>query len=386
MKTKLFLFGTYLLLFAQACVTSNSRSPEVLKDALKNKFLVGTAMNVAQLNGRDTAGIRIIKQHFNSIVAENCMKSEIIQPEQGKFNFRDADAFVDFGIQNKMIIIGHTLVWHSQTPEWFFKDKDGNNVSRDTLIQRMKGHIFTVMNRYKEKIHGWDVVNEAIEDDGSLRKSLFLKIIGEDYIELAFRFAREADSKAELHYNDYNMTGENKRKAVVNMVNDLKSKGIKIDGIGMQGHLMMDFPSVEEFEKSIVSFAGTGAKVMITELDLSALPNPYSKLGAEISLRADYQEKMNPYKDGLPDSIAIAQQKRYADFFRMFIKHSDKISRVTLWGVSDGDSWKDDWPIKGRTDFPLLFGRNHRPKLIVSEIIKMVKENSERKNKLSIEY
>lgn len=154
----------------------------------------------------------------------------------------------------------------------------------------------------------------------------------------------------------------------------------------MQGHLMMDFPSVEEFEKSIVSFAGTGAKVMITELDLSALPNPYSKLGAEISLRADYQEKMNPYKDGLPDSIAIAQQKRYADFFRMFIKHSDKISRVTLWGVSDGDSWKDDWPIKGRTDFPLLFGRNHRPKLIVSEIIKMVKENSERKNKLSIEY
>lgn len=315
MKTKLFLFGTYLLLFAQACVTSNSRSPEVLKDALKNKFLVGTAMNVAQLNGRDTAGIRIIKQHFNSIVAENCMKSEIIQPEQGKFNFRDADAFVDFGIQNKMIIIGHTLVWHSQTPEWFFKDKDGNNVSRDTLIQRMKGHIFTVMNRYKEKIHGWDVVNEAIEDDGSLRKSLFLKIIGEDYIELAFRFAREADSKAELHYNDYNMTGENKRKAVVNMVNDLKSKGIKIDGIGMQGHLMMDFPSVEEFEKSIVSFAGTGAKVMITELDLSALPNPYSKLGAEISLRADYQEKMNPYKDGLPDSIAIAQQKRYADFF-----------------------------------------------------------------------
>jgi endo-1,4-beta-xylanase len=152
------------------------------------------------------------------------MKSEIIQPEQGKFNFRDADAFVDFGIQNKMIIIGHTLVWHSQTPEWFFKDKDGNNVSRDTLIQRMKGHIFTVMNRYKEKIHGWDVVNEAIEDYGSLRKSLFLKIIGEYYIELAVLFAREADSKAELHYNDYNMTGENKRKAVVNMVNDLKSK------------------------------------------------------------------------------------------------------------------------------------------------------------------
>jgi endo-1,4-beta-xylanase len=349
----------------------NTKAQPVLKDALKEKFLIGVAMNTAQITGKDTTGDQLILRHFNSVVAENCMKSEVIQPVEGEFDFSLSDQFVKFGQEHKMFIVGHTLVWHSQAPKWFFKDENGNEVSREVLIGRMKNHIFAVVKRYKGRVHGWDVVNEAIEDDGSWRKTPFYRIIGEDYIELAFRFAREADPKAQLYYNDYNMAKEAKRIAVVNMVSKLKSKGIRVDGIGMQGHLMLDFPAVEDFEKSIIAFGKTGAKVMITELDMSALPNPYSKLGAEISLRADYQERMNPYPKGLPDSVAQQQHKKYTDFFRVFIKHHKLISRVTLWGLSDGDSWKNDWPIKGRTDYTLLFDRHHQPKPIVNDIIEM---------------
>lgn len=370
LKSYYFVISFMVIALFPNCKAEESKSEKALQEALKGKFLIGVAMNADQITGKDTAGVRLIKEHFNSITPENCMKSEVLQPEEGKFDFALADQYVDFGQKNNMFIVGHTLIWHSQAPKWFFVDKDGKDVSREVLIERMKNHIYTVVGRYKGRVNGWDVVNEAIEDDGSFRKSKFYEIIGEDYIRLAFEFAREADPEAELYYNDYSMSKEGKRDAVVKMVRNLQSQGVKIDGIGMQGHMTMDFPTLEEEEKSIVAFSETGVKVMITELDLTVLPSPGTKVSADVALSYEYQKQLNPYPNGLPDSVAQAAHDRYAEFFRLFLKHADKIDRVTMWGLTDGDSWRNNWPVPGRTDYPLLFDRNYQPKPIIETIIK----------------
>lgn len=347
-----------------------AQKPEpTLKDAFANKFYIGTAMNAEQIMGTDSATVEVIKKNFNAIVAENCMKSGPIQPEEGKFDFELADKFVEFGEKNNMYITGHCLVWHSQAPRWFFTDSLGNDVTPEVLTERMKTHIFTVMGRYKGKIKGWDVVNEAVEDDGSYRNSKFYQILGEDFIKLAFQFAHEADPEAELYYNDYSMAIPTKRDGVVAMVKKLQEQGVKIDGIGMQGHVGIDGPSIEEFEKSIEAYAALGVKVMITELDMTVLKMPDPSVGAEVSASFEYKQELNPYVDGLPDSINTIYEQRYLDFFKLFLKHQDKISRVTLWGVNDSNSWKNDWPIFGRTDYCLLFDRQNQPKPVVAKII-----------------
>jgi len=340
-----------------------------LKDVFKDKFFVGAALNTGQITGKDTASIAIIKQHFNSITAENCMKGGPIHPQEDKFNFDLADQFVDFGLKNNMFIIGHCLVWHSQAPRWMFTDEKGNDVSKEILISRMKSHIHTVVGRYKGKVKGWDVVNEAIQDDGTWRESKYYKIIGPEFIKLAFQFAHEADPDAELYYNDYSMAIPAKREGVVKMVKDLQKDGIRIDGIGMQGHVSMDFPTIEEFEKSIVAFAGLGVQVHITEMDISALPSPKNQQGADVDSRVDYKESLNPYTNGLPEEVEKAHAQRYQDFFDLFVKHQDQIKRVTLWGVNDGQSWKYNFPVPRRTDYALLFDRNNQPTSFVKNAL-----------------
>ena len=370
MKTKTqkaTIFSILTLLFV--ALTGCANHKVTLKDALKDKFLIGVAMNEAQITEADSSSVAIIKNHFNSITAENCMKSEELQPVEGEFNFKLADQFVKFGEENNMYIIGHTLVWHSQAPKWFFTDATGKDVTREVLIERMKNHIFTVVGRYKGKVKGWDVVNEAFEDDGSWRNSKFYQIIGEDYIRLAFQFAHEADPDADLYYNDYSMSHEGRRNTVVKMVKDLKSQGVRIDGVGLQGHMDMVFPDLDEFEKSMLAFAETGVKLMITELDVTVLPRPGIDVGAEISASFEYQQKLNPYAEGLPDSVSIALNNRYNDIFKLFLKHSDILERVTLWGVYDGQSWRNNWPVRGRTDYPLIFDRNFQPKPVVKSIV-----------------
>lgn len=346
-----------------------------LKEAFKDKFLIGTALNARQINGNDSSTLQIVKKHFNAIVAENDMKSGMIQPRENEFNFETADRFVEFGEKNNMLINGHTLIWHSQAPVWFFIDKDGNEVSREILIQRMKTHIYKVVGRYKGRVHTWDVVNETIEDDGSWRKSKFYEIIGEDFVKLAFQFAHDADPDAKLYYNDYSMANPGKRAGVVAMVKNLQKRGVKIDGIGMQGHIGLGHPKLEEFEKSIIAFSELDVDVMITELDLSVLPSPWDNQGANVSDTHEYDQKMNPYTEGLPDSTSKAFDERYKNFFKLFLKHQDKISRVTLWGVNDSNSWKNNWPIRGRTDYPLLFDRENKPKPIVKTLIELAQQN-----------
>ena len=346
-----------------------------LKDAVGKNFLVGVALNTQQTAaGADPAVTRAIETHFNSIVPENCMKPEALQPQEGKFKWRKADRFVEFGQQRGMAVIGHVLVWHSQTPEWFFKDSLGQTASKELLIQRMRTHIHTVVGRYKGRIKGWDVVNEAIEDDGSYRQSPWYQIIGPEYIELAYQFAHEADPGAELYYNDFSMSVPAKRKKVCEVIGSLKKKGLRIDGIGMQSHNGLTWPSNEDYEASIDAFAALGCQVMITELDMNVLPNPESFSGADVALSFDYDEKMDPYKNGLPADVEKRINERWLDFFRIYKKHRRQISRVCVWGLSDAQSWMNDWPISGRTAYPLLFDRQNQAKPVVQDIIKMFNE------------
>ena len=369
MRVKHIASALLIAAFVAACGNQKATVVEEpsLKDAVGDKFLMGVALNVNQSSGVDTSSIKLVKQHFNSIVAENCMKCEVIHPEEDRYDFTLADQFVSFGEKNGMAVIGHCLIWHSQLAPWFCVDEKGNNVTPEVLKQRMKDHITTIVTRYKGRIKGWDVVNEAILEDGSYRKSKFYEILGEEFIPLAFQYAHEADPDAELYYNDYALNMPGKREGVVKLVSSLKEKGIRIDAVGMQGHMGMDYPDINEFEQSIVAFAGTGVKVMVTEWDMSALPTV--KQSANISDTVAYQKMLNPYPEILPDSVSKAWNNRMKQFFGLFEKHADVISRVTAWGVSDSDSWKNDFPVKGRHDYPLLFDRNYQPKPFVKEIM-----------------
>jgi len=372
MKLQSLLFVA--LTFLVAC-NSGKKSPETkdgsIKDAYEGKFLIGVALNTSQVDGSDTLALPLIEKHFNSVVAENCMKSEKIQPKQGEFTFDDADKFIAFAEARNMFVIGHCLVWHSQAPGWFFVDSQGKDVSRDTLVARMKTHIQTVVSRYKGRVHGWDVVNEAFEDDGQYRQSKFYQIIGPEYIDLAFKFANEADPDAELYYNDYSMAKPGRRDAVVKLVTDLKQKGIRIDAVGMQGHITLDYPLFTDYEKSIVAFAKTGVQIMVSELDITVLPNPFENTSADIALNAQYTKEMNPYPNGMPDSISQALTDRYINLFSLLLKYKENVSRVTLWGLTDNQSWRNDWPIAGRVDYPLLFNRDYRPKPLVDKLIEI---------------
>lgn len=369
MKVKHIASAILLAAITAACggTQNNASQGLALKDVVADQFLMGTAINVRQAAGLDTSATNIVKKHFNAIVAENCMKMEEVQPEEGRFTFNDADNFVKFGEENGLTMIGHVLIWHSQCPDWFCVDKNGKNVSPEVLKQRMKTHITTVVQHFKGKLKGWDVVNEAILEDGSYRKSKFYEILGEEFIPLAFQYAHEADSTIELYYNDYGMDNPGRREGVVKLIRSLKEKGLRIDAVGMQGHMGMDYPKIEEFEKSMLAFAQEGVKVMITEWDMSALPTVSRT--ANISDTVAFQKALNPYPNELPDSVSQAWNARMKQFFNLFEKHADIVDRVTAWGVSDGDSWKNGFPIRGRKDYPLLFDRNYQPKPWVKEVI-----------------
>jgi endo-1,4-beta-xylanase len=324
--------------------------------------MVGAALNPAQFTGQDQSEDAIVKTQFDTISPENVLKWEVVHPQPGTYDFSQADRYVEFGQQNRMFIIGHNLVWHSQTPKWVFEDGHGKPVSRKVLLQRMRDHIDKVVARYRGRIGGWDVVNEALNEDGTLRQSPWMKIVGEDYIEKAFRYAHKADPQAQLYYNDYSLENEAKRKGALELVKKLKAKGVPITGIGLQDHVSLDSPTADQVDTTISEFGKLGVKVMITELDVDLLPWPTANQTADVSLSVDADPKLNPYSDGLPEEVQQALAKRYADLFGVYAKHCGLVTRVTFWGVTDKDSWKNSWPVKGRTNYPLLFDREGRPK------------------------
>ena len=376
MKRKLNNFNVILFLSIIFCGFSygnNLNSSDSLKKYFSSFFNIGAAINEDIILNLDNDSKRIVETNFNSITAENSLKWMFIQPSPNYFNFTVADKYVDFGTKNNMHIVGHALVWHSQLADFM-----QNIESKAEMTKHFENHIYTLVSRYKGKINAWDVVNEAFNEDGSMRESVFYKLLGKNYIEKAFELTHNADPNVDLIYNDYNLYKKEKRDGVINMVKQMKSKGIKIDAVGVQAHWSLNQPSLYEIEQIILDISKLGVDVMFTELDISVLPSPWEQVGADVSQnfsRFEGDPKMDPYTDKLPKSVQNKLAKRYKDIFQLFIKHSDKISRVTFWGVMDKHSWLNDFPIKGRTNYPLLFNRTYQEKEAYKALIELGSSN-----------
>jgi endo-1,4-beta-xylanase len=348
-----------------------------LKDVFKDAFVMGTAVNGAIVSGSDAQSRDIVVRQFASITPENVMKAGAINPTRGVFNFGPADQVVEFGEKHGMFIVGHTLVWHNQTPAWFFQDESGKPNSTAAQIERMRSHIEAVAGRYKGRVHAWDVVNEVIADDGSYRPTTWVNAVGsgEELVKAAFRFASEYAPGAELYYNDFNAWRPAKRDGIVRMVKMLQAERIRIDGVGMQGHWGLNYPKTEYIEAAIDAYAALGVKVMITELDVDVLPlTREGQVTGTIMSDPQFQLEefktyLDPYRGGLPEDVERQVTARWAELFRIFYGRRSKIDRVTLWGVHDGMSWKNNYPVPGRINYPLLFRRDRQPKPALDAVL-----------------
>lgn len=345
--------------------TSAAETEPSLAETYKHHFKIGAAIDHESYKTHEA----LLKKHFNSVVTENEMKFEALQPEPAQFTFETADAMIAFARENGMATRGHALLWHRQTPDWVFKNAEGEAISAEALRQRLKDYIFTVMQHFKGRIDAWDVVNEAIMDDGKLRthleerddqKSAWYGILGESYIEDAFRFAREADPEAKLFYNDYYNYLPARRDAIYNLLKGLQEKDVPIDGVGLQAHLNVEpstnpehqsyHQTIENLEKAIRLYASLGLDIHITELDVSVY------IGGN-----KYEEKDFYTPDTFDAALQEKQAARYRALFDMFRRNSDVITSVTFWGIADDNTWLSEFD-SGRQDFPMLFDINHRPK------------------------
>lgn len=375
-----------ILLCTAGCMQPKALSAQhgsnTLKDAYKNAFIMGMAINDAIVSGTDKVSQDIVVQHFNSITLENSMKAALINPQPGVFNFAPADAFVAFGEAHNMFIIGHTLVWHNQVPSWFFTNAAGKPNTKEEQVERLRSHIKTVAGRYAGRVHAWDVVNEVIDENGGYRPTLWVNAFGngDTLVKYAFKFASEFAPGTELYYNDFNAWRPSKRDGIVRMVKMLQKEGIRIDGVGMQGHWGLNYPKTSYIEEAIDAYAACGVKVMITELDVDVLPltKEGQIIGQGMSDKQfqleEFKTFLDPYPAGLPDSVQRLLTNRYAALFRIFYGRKDKIKRVTCWGVHDGMSWKNDYPVPGRTNYPLLWNRQREPKPALHAVLRVPDE------------
>ena len=364
---------------AAVCLTaipSRAADPPALKSLVPPGLRLGVALNQAQSEGKDEAGLGIALRHFDSVSPENLLKWGPVHPEPNRYVFEPADRFVELGRKHGMFVVGHVLVWHQQTPHWVFAGEGGAPLDRRTALMRMKSHIETVVGRYRGKIGGWDVVNEALDEDGSLRQTPWLKAIGEDYVARAFEYAHAADPAAELYYNDYNLWKPAKRDAALRLVARLKAEGLRVDGIGEQGHWGIDDPPLAAIDETLAAIKAAGVRALITELDMDVLPRDPDQWGADLSKKEKIKAATNLYTQGLPDAMQEKLAQRYADVFRLFLKHD--ASRVTFWGVTDADTWLDDFPIRGRTNYPLLWDREGREKPAFGAVVDVLRAKPSR--------
>lgn len=334
-------------------------STKRLKDYYKDYFTLGVAVSPGALK---TDEAQLIVQQFASMTPENAMKMEPIHPKENEYSWADADSIVAFAKRNNMKLRGHALCWHNQIPDWLFKDAGGKQVTKAVLLHRLKDHITTVVTRYKGTIYAWDVVNEAIADekDQYFRNSLFYQICGEEFIDKAFEYAHAADPDALLFYNDYNEIDSIKRSKIIKMITNLKSKGVPIHGVGLQAHWAVNEPSREQLDQALNDFSKLGLKIQITELDISVYPKEHNARetkpeDADTTFTAERETK---------------QLEVYKMCFELFRKNKQTISAVTFWNISDRDSWLDNFPVKGRKDYPLLFDKNLKPKKVFGEVVK----------------
>lgn len=353
---------------------THAAQPPGLAAAWRDTFLVGVAVANETLDARTPAHLELIAREFNSVTAENAMKWGVIRPDGVNWQWRRADELVAFAAQHDMHVLGHTLVWHSQVPPGLFVDAAGDALSRGALLARMEEHIATLVGRYKGRIQTWDVVNEAVDEGNGWRRSPWLQIIGEDFMEQAFRMARQADPGARLLYNDYNMHNPQKRAFLMAVLRGYLERGVPIDGVGLQGHVGLTYPDLVEWERSIDAYASLGLEVHITELEVDVLPSPY-QMSAEISNRFEYSAANDPWPDGLPDEVQQQLADRYEELFRILRRHRASVARVTFWGLHDGISWKNDFPIAGRTNHPLLFDRSLAPKPAYQRLMQLARRD-----------
>ena len=362
-----------MLAVAALALAGTALADPTLKDAYKGTFVVGTALNQDQITGRDAKGDAIVTSQFSAISPENDLKWEKIHPAPDRYDFAVPDQYVQFGQDHHLYTVGHVLVWHQQTPSWVFTNANGTPVTKEVLLQRLHDHIFTVVGRYKGKIAAWDVINEVIGDNGGMRQTPWYQIAGDEFIIKAFQWAHEADPAAELTYNDFNIEYPNKRTSALALVKRLKAAGVPITTVGIQGHYLLGEPDLKLLDDTIAEFGKLGVKVAITELDIVVLPRPSGGVTGDIALRLAADPKYNPYASGLPDDIQQKLAARYGEIFAICLKHKDVVSRVTVWGVTDAQTWHNDWPIKGRTAYSLLFDRDGKPKPAVAAIIAVAK-------------
>jgi endo-1,4-beta-xylanase len=333
-----------------------------LKDAAPPDMLIGVALGGRQTTGQEPHVEALVPRHFSSLTPENELKWERVHPEPDRYDFGPADRAVAFAEKHGMAVIGHVLLWHQQTPAWVFAGEDGKPLDRETALGRLRAHIQTVAGRYRGRIKGWDVVNEAVNDDGSMRETPWLETIGEDYIARAFEYAHEADPDAELYYNDYNVWIPEKRATILRVVTELRKQGLRVDGVGAQGHWLIDAPSLAQIEAMIADVKAAGFRVPITELDVDPLPRDPRMYGADLAVKMKMRDDTNIYEDGLPADIQQELAERYGAIFRLFLTHKDSIPRVTFWALTDGDTWLNGFPIPGRVNHPMLWDREGRPK------------------------
>ena len=328
-----------------------------LKNIFKYDFLIGMAISQGEIEGRNPAAATLILHQFNAVTPENIMKAEITQPGWNSFRFDAADSLVAFARTHQLKVNAHTLIWHSQLPSFMRNMQDA-----DSVRGYFTKHINTVASRYDGKVYSWDVVNEALNENGTLRNSIFLQKLGDNYIVEAFRLAQKATPHSKLYYNDYNIEQPAKRAGAIALIKKIQAAGVRIDGVGIQGHWKSGQVPFRFIEESIQEFSALGIEVMFTELDLTVLPNPWDNNTADISQKTTTKPDMNPYAMGIPDSVSRKLAADYGSLFRLFLKYKTKIGRVTFWGLGDGQSWLNNWPIPGRTNYPLIFDRNLLPK------------------------
>jgi endo-1,4-beta-xylanase len=358
-QTKQLLTIGFGLLLNLGTSYSQTESSKGLKDYYKDYFTIGVAVSPNALKTDEAA---LIISQFNSITAENAMKMGPIHPTEKEYNWAGADAIVEFVQKYNLKMRGHTLCWHSQTPKWLFVDGEGKNVSKEVLLARLKEHITTVVSRYKGKIFAWDVVNEAISDSKEevYRNSLWYQICGEEYIAKAFQYAHEADPDALLFYNDYNEINAVKREKIIKMITDLKKAGVPIHGVGLQGHWAVSEPTREQLESTLNDFSKLGLVMHVTELDISVYPKEHN---AREKKAEDYNTEFSAEREK-------QQVDQYKMVFELFRKYKTSIASVTFWNISDRGSWLDNFPVRGRKDYPLLFDKDLKPKKAFGEVVR----------------
>lgn len=337
--------------------------PSSLAASFAARFQVGTCVGGVLPDSLEPAERALLVQQFNVLTAENCMKPGPIHPEPGRFDFAAGDALVRFAEEHAMAVVGHCLCWHQQSPAWMFEP----GIDQTTALEQLRAHIHGVVARYRGRIRGWDVVNEAIADDGSgLRDTPALRAIGPDYIQRAFEFAREADPDAQLFYNDYNIERPEKRAQTRRLLEQLRASGVRVDGVGIQGHWLLDQVPFDDIRAAIDEFSELGVSVMFSELDLDVVDRP--DCSADIAVQRAYAPAEDVYRAGLPGPVAERQAQQYARLFELFSERRGAVGRVSFWGLHDGRSWLNTWPGK-RTNHPLLFDRAGRPKAAFEAVL-----------------